>query len=98
MHLSESCQRLVIVHQEPKGGLLVVQAGDPASLACTVWDFEEDPEDGVSSTPLTWTREGATFRDGSHSFQGRTYSIDEAGNQDAGFYYCTATSIGGKPI
>lgn len=77
------------VNPVPRSGVLSVDEQSAATLACEV--LGDDP-----AASFQWRREGGAFpHSGEYTFDGDEYLIGNATREDAGHYFCTATSSKG---
>ena len=68
----------------------------PATLGCQTFGDDEEEEDAAT---FKWRREGAPFPEshgGEYTFVGAEYDLDNVTKEDAGHYFCTATSPKGS--
>ena len=80
--------------QKPTNGILTSEEGHNVTLQC-ILKGEKVPLD--TSGTIRWNREGSKFRDGSYTFNGDLeLKLENVTRDDAGKYFCTATSLTGK--
>lgn len=80
----------------PTNGILSIEEGDDASVQCKL-SGEDVPE--KTEGTIRWNKEGSRFRDGSYTLTGDLeLQIENVTKEDAGKYFCTATSIKGEKV
>ncbi len=80
--------------QVPMDGMLTIEEGRDVTLECAL-QGENAPQNTNGS--VRWNREGSKFRDGSYTFNGDLQiSLEDVTRDDAGKYFCTATSTQGN--
>ena len=78
----------------PSDGILTVEEGRDVTLECAL-QGENVPSNTNGS--VRWNREGTKFRDGSYTINADLkISIENVTKEDAGKYFCTATSTLGN--
>ena len=77
---------------------MTIVEGEDALLECKVSGEDVLPSEEINGT-VRWNREGTKFRDGSYTLIGDlTLPLVNITMEDAGKYFCTATSSKGKQM